>query len=440
MARSLIRQLEQIRRAATYDDAVANVNTSAVAEPTVSGSLEEDTNVLRTLMKQFKGTTNWFDDPGYYFDPTDTDALSTENKALNLTNIKNSTLDSKTIIIAVSDDNSGSGYTVSGTDTGILLSKTTQYATAADRTGLPIYESTTNSGSYYDEGGLDRVVRIDLINSATDGEFVDTNGDTVYAKFHDGADFSGSGDGTDVYVRFYADGSPIDWSTVSGVSNIKLVYPARKTLDSMAEYEWLRTDFISSWEGDYELIEDIQNLWSYTGASDSSSTPQPWTYTSSYYLLQSDPSTLKAAIDAINTGVGSRSYTGDGGADGYYITDGSSITSALDALDAQLKSVADSIDAGVGEKYIEVPDSTITANVEHFLPATVSGAGGYTPWSEAGREGKNMDVFIDGQLLAADTGTNGANADRDYGETSTTSVTFRFNIQAGRNITYIVRQ
>jgi len=51
-----------------------------------------------------------------------------------------------------------------------------------------------------------------------------------------------------------------------------------------------------------------------------------------------------------------------------------------------------------------------------------------------------MDVYVDGQLLAADTGTNGANADRDYAEASASTVTFRFDIQVGRNITYVVRQ
>jgi hypothetical protein len=173
---------------------------------------------------------------------------------------------------------------------------------------------------------MDRVCRIDVINTATDAEFVDDSGDVVYAKFHDGADFGGTGENTDVYARFYADGAVIDWSTVTGVSNVKFVYPARKVLSNMEEYEWLRTDFVSSWEGDYELVEDIQNLWSYTGASDGDTTPQPWTNTSASYLLQSDPSNLQAAVDAINTGVGSRVFS-----EGNYINDGDIITDALDA-------------------------------------------------------------------------------------------------------------
>ena len=53
MARSLLRQLEQIRRSATYTDAVVSVNTSTVAEPTVSGSLQDDLNVIRNKGRQF---------------------------------------------------------------------------------------------------------------------------------------------------------------------------------------------------------------------------------------------------------------------------------------------------------------------------------------------------------------------------------------------------
>lgn len=435
MARSLLRQLEQIRRAATYDDAVANVNLAAVAEPTVSGSLEEDTNVIRTIIKQLKGSTNWYDAPDKYFDPTDTDASNTANKDATLSNFANNTLDAKTIIVAVSADNSGNGYTVSGTSTGVLLSPvSTNYADPANRVGLPIFASTANNGTYYDEGGDDNVCRIDVINTATDSEFQTDSGYTVYAKFHDGADYpGGTGEGTDVYARFYANGSAIDLAAISGtVTNISFVYPVRKRLSDLQEHEWLRTDFVSSWEGDIELVEDIQHLWSYTGSSNNTdSTAGTWNNTTASYLLQSDPSSLKSAIDAINDGVGNRLF-----AENNYISDGSSITSALDTLDQELKDVADSIDSGVGEKYVESVSTSITKNTPYTLPYSLT----YTPEATAGREGKNMDIFVDGQLLAADTGSNGANADRDYGETSSTQITFRFDIQAGRNITYIVRQ
>jgi len=423
MARSLLRQLEQIRRSATYDDVVANVNTSAVAEPTVSGSLEDDMNVIRTLMKQLKGTTNWYDALGTYFDPTATSS----GKALSLDSISGNTLDSATVIIAVTDNNSGSGYNVSTASSGVLISTATQYATSEDRRGLPIYSSA--GGTYYDEGGDLRVTRIDVINTANDSEIQDGSGNIVYALFKDGLDASGSGDGTDVFAEFYANGSPI--TMVSGVANIEFVYPQRKVMSEMNEYDWMRTDFVNSWEGDVELAEDISNLWSFTGASDSDTSPQPWNNTTNYYLLSSDPSDLKSAIDLINDGVGDRNYTEDN-----YIVDGESITSSLDTLDQELKDLADSIAAASGDKYVESVSGAITAGSVHALPYAIT----YTPESTAGQEGKNMDVYVDGQLLAADTGANGANADRDYGETTASGITFRFNIQVGRNITYIVRQ
>ena len=427
--RSLLRQLTQIANTASYDDQVVDVNVSSVAEPTLSGSLEGDLNNVRSIVRQVKGTSDWFTDLGTYFDPTDTDASSVQNKVFNMANIKNNTLDAKTALIGVKDTNADAGYTVSSGTTGFLIDTTTPYATPTDRRGLPIFESTTNSGSYWDEGGDDRVVRIDVIDMDTDSEFENADGHIVYAKFHDGADFGGTGNGTDAYVRFYANDQP--YTVQSDVSRIGIVYPVRRVMNAVAEYEWLRTSFASGWGGDWELVDDISNLWLYTGASDNvSSTQGTWAHTESYYLLQSDPSSLHMAIDVINNGVGDRLYTQDN-----YITDGEAVSLSIDKLDIQLKTVADQVSAGVGDKYIESVSTTISKNTPHTLPSSIT----YTPYSTAGQEGKNMDVYVDGQLLAADTGANGANADRDYGETSTTSITFRFNVHSGQNITYVVR-
>ncbi len=431
--RSLIRQLEQIRRSATYDDMVTSVNLASIAEPTISGSLEEDLNVLRTLVKDVKGGTNWYDTTGTYFDPTDTDVSSTANKDMNLVNISGKTLDAATIILAVTDNNTGNGYTVSGTSTGSLMDITTAYATDADRRGLPIFSSTTNSGSYHDEGGDDTVCRIDVVNNDTDASIYNNDGNLIYARFHDGADFGGAGTGTDVYARFYSNSIPCDLSTVSGVAatNLQFVYPHRKVMSDMEEYEWLRTDFISSWEGDIELIEDISNLWSYTGASNDADNPQPWNNTTASYIFSdagaSGPSSLKSALDYLNDGVGDRLYLEEN-----YITSGESIADSLDKLDQEISDLADLS----GEKYIEETASLIPKNTAYTLPSSIT----YTPDATSGREGSNLDIYVGGQLLAASTGVNGANSDRDYNETSTTTVTFMFNVQSGRNITYVVRQ
>ena len=428
MARSLLRQLEQIRWSYDYDDNVAGANSISVAEPTTSGSLEEDANILRTMLNQIKGDTYWYSEPKTYFDPTSTTSGSTESKTLNLVNIQNHTLDAKTIILAVSNDNSGNGWSVSVNDAGELLTGiTTRYATNNNRMGLPIYAPGAYTGDdasgIFDESGTDNICRVDIVNMDTDSEIVDSNGYTIYGKLYNGADYSGTGNGTDVYVKYWANNAVA--TMASGVSSVAFIYPQRKRLTDMAEYEWLRTDFISSWEGDVELIEDISNLWSYTGASDNTTDPS-WDNTTANYILQSDPDDLTTAINLLNTQIGDRTYTGN------YIDSGDTITESLEELDVALAAM----NAASVNKYIEEVSTLISRNVVHALPNNLT----YTPDSTSGEEGSNMDIYVDGQLLTSDTGVAGVNADRDYAESTASGIAFRFDVQVGRNITYMIRQ
>lgn len=428
MARSLLRQLEQIRGSETYNAAVADMYTAGVAEPVVSGTLEEDLNVVRSLMKELKGTTNWYGDLENYFDPKDTDVSSTENKDLNLLSLKNNTLDAKTILIAVAEDNTSSGFTVASGTAGVLTASgvitNPTYATDANRCGLPIF----GSSSYFDETSGDSVVRVDVLDMSTDSEFED-GGATIWAKMYDGAANGGVGDGVDVYFKFYKGTSPGVECTLStdDVTSVKFVYPKRKTLADMAEHEWLRTDFVSSWEGDVELIEDITNLWNYTGAADGETAPT-WLNTGSHYALDGNPTDLEAASNDINDAIGDRDYVEEN-----YFSSGSTIADALDALDQQVKDNEDAIGSSSAEKYVESVSVDVNKNTPHNTPAA------YTPVATVGEEGSNMDVYVNGQLLAADTGAAGANADRDYAETSTSTVTFRFKLHSGMNVTYIIR-
>ncbi|RKX63851.1 MAG: hypothetical protein DRP42_07165, partial [Tenericutes bacterium] len=251
-----------------YDDNIIDANTVEVAEPTTTGidpdyksdeydytdTLQHDLNVLRTMLKQVKGGSDWYTELGTYFDPTTTDSGNAENQDLNLENLAGNTLDAHTIILAVSADNSGNGFTVSGTDEGLLFTPTdSRYADWVDRGGLPIYH-TTNSGTFADEGGSDYVCVIDLLDYANGVEFKDVSDNIIHAKFHDGADHGGSGEDTDVYVKFYTSAGAYTW-TENDPAEIMMVYPFRKTLTEMEEHEWHRTDFVNGFEGDVELVE-----------------------------------------------------------------------------------------------------------------------------------------------------------------------------------------
>lgn len=430
--RSLLTQYEQIRRSATYLDTVSGVNTQAVAEPTtptVSGLsddvLEHDLNVLRTLIKQIKGTSDWFSEIPTYTDPKATDT----DKDANLTELSGNTLDASTIILAVAEDNSGAGYSLTPGDEGFLFTTTLDYATPINTIGLPIFKSTTNSGTYNDEGGLDRVVGIDVIDVDTGGEFKDTNGNIVYAKFHDGADYGGTGDGTDVYVKFYTEEG--EYTTTSGdPSDVMIVYPYRKTLADMSEHEWKRTDFISSWEGDEVIVSDIVDLYSYTGAADNVANPT-WTTISGAPILDDSVNSLKDALDFINDELGDRTFTEQN-----YITSGDTITDILDDLDANMNLVSQTVAGGVEDKYVVTVDQDYAAGSSYTLPVGVT----YTPSSDGSQQGKNMDVYLDGQLLSASTGNNGVNEDKDYAETSPTTIKFHFDVYQYSNLLFKVRQ
>ena len=61
MVRTKLRQVEQVQASDVYSDAVVSANTVPTDPSTAPQSLEQDLNVLRTLMKQVKGTANWYD-------------------------------------------------------------------------------------------------------------------------------------------------------------------------------------------------------------------------------------------------------------------------------------------------------------------------------------------------------------------------------------------
>lgn len=103
-----------------------------------------------------------------------------------------------------------------------------------------------------------------------------------------------------------------------------------------------------------------------------------------------------------------------------YVTNGDSLETAIGKLDAAIEDVEI-------VKVTERLTSQLTAETAHTLP----GANSYTLGN-----GANMDVYLNGQLLQADAVAE----ERDYDETSTTQVTFHFNIRQNSFLTYVIRK
>ena len=120
-----------------------------------------------------------------------------------------------------------------------------------------------------------------------------------------------------------------------------------------------------------------------------------------------------------------------------YITSLETISSSLFVLDSQLKTVSDNLSAGIGIKYTETVTTDIAAGTEYDLPSGLT----YTPFTVvSGAYGKNMDVFVNGQLLVASSGAFGADEDMDYSEVSTSAIKFHIDVNAYSNIMYVIRQ
>ncbi len=175
----------------------------------------------------------------------------------------------------------------------------------------------------------------------------------------------------------------------------------------------------------------MANLWAYTGSSNNDPNPEPWTHEEDYYSLSTTSESLTEAINALNSAVGDRQYTDDN-----YITDGDTIASSLDNLDVALKTVETNLSVGIGVKLVESVSGTITAGTTHTIPDGYT----YTPYSTNDYEaGKNMQVYMNGQLLAASTGVAGINMDRDYAEVTASGIQFHFDVYDETNIIYIIK-
>lgn len=170
-------------------------------------------------------------------------------------------------------------------------------------------------------------------------------------------------------------------------------------------------------------------MWSYTGASNNESSPA-WSDTSDYHPIVSGTESLLAGLNLLNTEIGSRAYSND-----YYITSGESITNGLDDLDMSMNTLSQTVAGGVEDKYIVTVDQDYEADTAYTLPVGVS----YTPSAASSQQGMNMDVYLDGQLLSASTGAGGVNEDKDYAETSPTTITFHFDIYQYSNLMFKVR-
>jgi len=173
--------------AVTLDPALTASETGLTWDLHSEPNLQDDINVAITQLREIVDpSSDWFQNMPRSFDPSDTDVASVKNEKMNLKVLADNWYGSKTKIVPQLMDNDGDVYPVDTGDTDVLLQTTIGYAAAADRRGLCIFASAGNT--YFDEGGIDEVCKVDVIDKTTGDEFFGSNGSVVYGKLVDGAD------------------------------------------------------------------------------------------------------------------------------------------------------------------------------------------------------------------------------------------------------------
>lgn len=105
-----------------------------------------------------------------------------------------------------------------------------------------------------------------------------------------------------------------------------------------------------------------------------------------------------------------------------YVANDDSLETAIGKLDTAL-----AVAGGAAEKEVERLSSQVTSGSAHTVPGSNSHAAG---------DGSTMDIFLNGQLLQSNTGTEL----RDYIESGADEVKFTFAVPANSYLTYIIRE
>jgi hypothetical protein len=435
MPRSLLSQLLQVNASSTYDDAVSSPHTVGVAEG--QGSLEGDMNVFRTLMKDLKGTTNWYDDTNLsvkeiyekYFVQLYA-STSFENVAVN----GGSTTAFDTAIQTISSHNDGGGNsTTSGVVTNTTLPHRISLRDSAtqdpieDGSNNEVYGRLTWNGTAYvvtfysNVSGTETAytfgasTNVDLAYVAVSRRYEELSWDRFLDfEFHDVAGLSGTILDDNVTVNGMS-------FLLNGLTTQAAVNDKLDKLGSTANGEGasgVAIEDASAWYTSDDVEGALNEVETLLGSTTST------TYDFSEENVLADNDAVYPALEKLDLKWGDLSSNTNGeGASIVGIEDSGSYFTATN-VEGALQEIGGLIENVSGwEKEVETPGSPISSGTNHTIPGSKT----YTPNS-----GANMDVYVSGQLLVEGTGN-------DYEEVSSTQIKFLFTVPSSKNITYMIR-
>lgn len=408
---------------------VTIVNPNAVAPDANNGalvwterypySLLEDLNFERTDRTLIKGVP--------YYDPIPTFARPNATNVqvpTNLANIAGKTTDAVAYNVnrAFFGVPVGDGYTKSTiTSAGNLKHAG---AVSTDITGIPCFD-INNPGPFTGDWISCYVHIVDGYVSGS--ELVVLSGPHVGERIF-GQTFQGSSTSPNsVEIHFFSapfnvnyatDATPYVWEA-GQTSVINVLYGYNEMLSNLDENAF-RTVPALGILTDAQLSGEINNIFNQLGTTDGYNNLNGFlTNTSTFFpffYLDATP-TVVEALNILNQQIGNTTFTGP------YLTNGGTVT-------LNLQSLSDAIStSGVITRTIERVSSLITRNTAHTLP------GGLTYVIDPTNNGQFMWITVRGKM----TDPGPASGNNDYSETSTSSVTFYYDIKAGDHINYLIK-
>ena len=334
---TLIQQLYDIAGSRTYDDAISNADTQAVAEN--AANLEYDLNINRTHFKLVKGTTHWYD-----------------NVPITLTDAKNQldTINAVTRLRQVQLASISSGAANNVDVSSLNITSIASY-TDENSAVVGILASTTK-GDAANEGGKNR---IEILNANGD-QLDDGNGNTVFGYLV----VDDLATPTSELVYFYsANGAGVETAyTFSTAEDIYIFIRERKIFSNMDEDYALNSvvfsnspeeiniggrtytiDFVvTDKESSTSSIDALDIEASYVKACIGRAAGEStMAYTSAYNILTGD--NINTGVSKLDAAIGNRNaYTEQN-----YVNNGDANTLNINALDIALKDVADIVADGI---------------------------------------------------------------------------------------------
>ena len=403
---------------------VTIVNTSAVAPDANNGalvwterypySLLDDLNYERTDRTLIKGVP-YYDPVPTYQRPT---AIGTPVPA-NLSNIAGKTTDA----VAYNVNRAFFGIPVSPGNNHVTITSfgNLKHADAVNETGIPCFDAAPFTGDWTS-------CYVHLVDGYQGGiEFVVLSGphagERVFGQTYAGSSTSPNS----VEIHFYSApfnvyyasaATPYTWE-VGQDGYINALYGYNERLDELDQNAF-RTVPALGVLTDAQLSGEITDIFQQLGTSDGYTSLNGFltnlTQYFPFYYLNATP-TVVSALNILNQQIGNTTFTGS------YLVNGETVTYNLQALSNAISA------SGVIIRTIERVTSNITRNTPHTLPA------GLTYILDPTNNGQHLWVTARG--LLRDPGP--ASGNNDYAETSTSQITFYYEIKAGDHINYFTK-